>query len=92
MFVEIHNAGVCHMDVSERNVLGCNGIPLVIDFEDATEEECERKSDVVVNSIRLHPAKFGCKKLFELIKELELWKPGQYGQWCMRKVIGDFVS
>ena len=71
------------MDVSERNVLNCNGIALVIDFEDATEEECERKMDVVVNSIRPHPARFGCQELFELTKELELWKPGQCGpRWA----------
>ena len=82
-FVEIHNAGVAHNDVSERNVLDRDGIPLVIDFEDATEEECERKMDVGVNNIRPHPQKFGCRELFALADELGLWKPGQCGpRWA----------
>ena len=60
-----------------------DGIPLVIDFEDATEEECERKMDVVVNNIRPHPHKFGCRELFALADELGLWKPGQCGpRWA----------
>lgn len=42
-FKQIHNAGVTHGDVAERNVLiDGSGRISVIDFEDALELECDR--------------------------------------------------
>ena len=87
--VEIQSAGVFHDHGSERNVLDCKDCPMIIDFDEATERECERKIDVVVNSVEPHPHEFGCKELYELCMGLDLWKPGQLRRICVQKDIAD---
>lgn len=56
----MNDAGISHDDVSERKVLNCLGSPIIVDFKDATDEECERKMKVEINTIEPHPYKFGC--------------------------------
>ena len=71
----IHEAGIVHNDFAERNVLDHNGVPIIIDFEDAIEEVCSCKMEIIENALSPHPADFDCKELFDVCQDLGVWKP-----------------
>lgn len=79
-FVQIHDAGVKHCDVAERNVLvDDDGRVSIIDFEDAEEMECERIYSVpAAGDIGPNEEVFGCEELYELGYSLGIWKPCEY--------------
>lgn len=76
-FVQIHDAGVKHCDVAERNVLvNDNGRVSVIDFEDAIKMRCQRTYRVpAAGDIGPNPKVFGCEELCDLGFTLDIWKP-----------------
>ncbi|KAI0066619.1 hypothetical protein BV25DRAFT_1912671 [Artomyces pyxidatus] len=74
-FRDIHRAGVAHCDVAERNILVKNGRPVVIDFGEAEEEECQCTMDMVPGDYRPHEADFDCDELYELGMSLDIWQP-----------------
>ncbi|ETW75426.1 hypothetical protein HETIRDRAFT_331517 [Heterobasidion irregulare TC 32-1] len=71
----IHEAGIVHNDFAERNVLDHNGVPIIIGFEDAIEEVCSCKMEIIENALSPHPADFDCKELFDVCQDLGVWKP-----------------
>ncbi|THH16001.1 hypothetical protein EW146_g4580 [Bondarzewia mesenterica] len=75
VFLEIHLAGVSHNDVAERNVLDWNGKPIVIDFEESSDEECGLKMPIEEGALKPEAAEFNCTELHELCTDLRIWKP-----------------
>ena len=75
---QIHRAGIRCNDFAEYNVLNRNGVPIIIDFEDATEEVCQCKMEIIEDAFTPHPPDFNCKELFDVCQELEIWKPCTY--------------
>ena len=75
---QIHRAGIRYNDFAEYNVLNRNGVPIIIDFEDATEEVCQCKMEIIEDAFTPHPPDFNCKELFDVCQELEIWKPCTY--------------
>ncbi|TFY77733.1 hypothetical protein EWM64_g6277 [Hericium alpestre] len=74
--VAIHDAGVEHHDLCRRNILDYNDRPMIIDFGDAEEHECERFVPVEEGT----PAptltcEFGCVELLEFFTDIEVWTP-----------------
>ncbi|KAA1473263.1 hypothetical protein DENSPDRAFT_266491 [Dentipellis sp. KUC8613] len=76
--VAIHDAGVRHFDIRNRNVLNNKGFPVVIDFEEAEDHECERTMEIVENIPAPFDSQFGCDELHQLCIDLRLWKPGMF--------------
>ena len=72
---QIHEAGISHNDFGEHNVLDHSGVPIIIDFEDAIEEVCQCKMEIIENALSPHPADFDCKELFDVCQSLRVWKP-----------------
>ncbi|TFY75090.1 hypothetical protein EWM64_g8919, partial [Hericium alpestre] len=70
----IHDAGVQHRDLAERNILDYNGRPMIIDFEDAREHICERKMPIVKGAIEPHPHEFNCGELQWVCRSSLFWK------------------
>lgn len=77
-FVQIHDAGVKHRDVAERNVLVTDdGRVFIIDFEDAFKMRCRRTYSIpAVGDIGPNKKVFGCDELHDIGYALGLWKPG----------------
>ncbi|TFY66110.1 hypothetical protein EVG20_g4975 [Dentipellis fragilis] len=71
----IHDAGVATYDWAERNVLDYRGLPMIIDFDEAALHKCERTMQVVEGKPAPPCVKFGCGEIFQLVKDLRLWKP-----------------
>ncbi|KAI0800076.1 hypothetical protein C8Q74DRAFT_1190409 [Fomes fomentarius] len=75
----IHQAGIQHNDLAERNIVlssrtGQQRIPFIVDFGDATEHVCP----VDRNQVQLdHPApnriEFGCDEMWEVCEETDTW-------------------
>lgn len=76
-FKKIHNAGVFHGDVAERNVLvNEEGRVSVIDFEEGLELECERTVAVPgLGDLAPREAELRCPELWDLGWRMRLWKP-----------------
>ncbi|ETW75425.1 hypothetical protein HETIRDRAFT_331650 [Heterobasidion irregulare TC 32-1] len=75
MMCQIHRAGIRHHGFAKYNVLDNSRVPIVIGFEDATEEVCQYKMEIIVDAFTPHPPDFNCKELFDVCQELEIWKP-----------------
>ncbi|THH15992.1 hypothetical protein EW146_g4578 [Bondarzewia mesenterica] len=73
IFLAIHFSGVSHNDIAECNVLDWNGKPVVIDFEDSTEEECGLKMPIKEGALSPGRADFDCKELHQLCIDLTVW-------------------
>ena len=80
---QIHRAGIRHNGFAEYNVLDHSGVPIVIGFEDATEEVCQCKMEIIVDAFTPHPPDFNCKELFDVCQELEIWKPCTHLRLCL---------
>ncbi|KAA1473264.1 hypothetical protein DENSPDRAFT_266528 [Dentipellis sp. KUC8613] len=76
--VAIHNAGVRHFDIRNRNVLDNGGLPTVIDFGEAEDHECEREMDIIENIAAPMDSEFGCDELYQLCIDLRIWKPAMF--------------
>lgn len=76
-FDQIHQAGVKHDDVAERNVLVNEaGRVSVIDFEEAFRMPCGRCLPIPgLNDLGPDRRKFGCSELLDLGWALRMWKP-----------------
>ncbi|KAA1473269.1 hypothetical protein DENSPDRAFT_266736 [Dentipellis sp. KUC8613] len=73
----IHDAGVRHFDIRNRNVLNNNGFPMVIDFGEAEDHVCEREMEIIENVAAPMDYHFGCDELHQLCIDLRIWKPGE---------------
>ncbi|TFY71221.1 hypothetical protein EVG20_g1789 [Dentipellis fragilis] len=76
--VAIHDAGVRHFDIRNRNVLDNKGFPMVIDFGEAEDHECECTMEIVENIPAPFDSQFGCDELHQLCIDLRIWKPGMF--------------
>ncbi|KAI0061430.1 hypothetical protein BV25DRAFT_756902 [Artomyces pyxidatus] len=74
-FREIHRAGVEQRDLAERNILVKDGHPIVIDFGEAVEVECQCKMDIVQGAVAPREAVFNCDELYQLCRNLKIWRP-----------------
>ncbi|KAA1473266.1 hypothetical protein DENSPDRAFT_779788 [Dentipellis sp. KUC8613] len=74
--IAIHEAGVRHFDLRNRNVVNYNGLPMIIDFGEAEDHECERQMEVEENVAAPIDDFFGCDEIHQLCIDLGIWKPG----------------
>lgn len=74
----IHKRGVQHNDFYPRNLVVDNIKDpqriVVIDFEDATDHDCQRKYDIALHQ---HPPsyEFGCPELYKVAEQCDVWTP-----------------
>ncbi|KAA1473268.1 hypothetical protein DENSPDRAFT_839719 [Dentipellis sp. KUC8613] len=76
--IAIHDAGVRHFDIRNRNVLNNDGLPMIIDFGEAEDHECERQMGFTENVAAPGASDFGCTELFQSCVDLRIWKPGKF--------------
>lgn len=76
-FDQIHQAGVEHDDVAERNVLvNAQGRVSVIDFERAFPARCWRRRPIPgLGDLGPDKSRFLCDELWHLGYSLRMWKP-----------------
>lgn len=76
-YVQIHDAGVMHRDVAERNVLvNDKGQVSIIDFETAVKMRCRRTYSVPApGDIGPNRKVWGCQELCDVGYALGIWKP-----------------
>ncbi|KDQ19086.1 hypothetical protein BOTBODRAFT_171038 [Botryobasidium botryosum FD-172 SS1] len=76
--VAIHEAGIIHNDLCERNIVCLDDRPFIIDFETAVPHKCLRAQKVTIGGPEPFPSKFGCDELFWFCSDemADLWSPG----------------
>lgn len=76
-YVQIHDAGVKHRSVGERNVvINDEGRVSIIDFEKATKVRCKRTYSLPApGDIGPNEKVWGCQELCDVGYALEIWKP-----------------
>ncbi|TFY71217.1 hypothetical protein EVG20_g1793 [Dentipellis fragilis] len=66
------------LHIRNRNVLNNDGFPMIIDFGEAEDHECERQMGFTENVAAPSVSDFGCTELFQLCIDLRIWKPGKF--------------
>ncbi|TFY58152.1 hypothetical protein EVG20_g8260, partial [Dentipellis fragilis] len=74
-FLAIHDAGVRHYDVTERNILDHEGQSKIIDFEESEDHICERAKPIVPGKWGPLRHEFKCDEVHELCTDMEYWGP-----------------
>lgn len=75
----IHKRGVQHNDFQASNLVVDNIKDpqrlVVIDFEDATDHECQRKFDIALYRYPPSYEGFGCPELWKVTEFCDVWTP-----------------
>lgn len=76
--IAIHNAGVQHNDIEPRNIVVKDGVPRIIDFEDASDHDCRCTTVIYEGAFRPNEYDFGCSELYHYTRKACIWRPGTY--------------
>lgn len=76
-FDQIHQVGVQHDDIAERNVLvNEEGRVFIIDFEHSFPSKCKRRVPIPgLGDLGIERSKLLCNELWDLGWSLRMWKP-----------------
>ncbi|KAJ7204687.1 hypothetical protein GGX14DRAFT_312908, partial [Mycena pura] len=61
----LHQHGMTHGDIYPRNILVCNGLPVLIDLESSEKHTCCLRMKIVPGTMMPWEEEFGCKELFD---------------------------
>ncbi|KAJ7122040.1 hypothetical protein C8R43DRAFT_1032938 [Mycena crocata] len=74
--VEImHSRGMKHGDLFERNILVCDGHPVIIDLESVEPHRCGIRMKTVPGATMPTEEEYGCTEMYDLADRIGVWKP-----------------
>lgn len=71
----LHQHGLSHGDLSERNILVRDGCPTLVDLEKVQPHNCDRKMLVRAGAIEPEVDEFGCEELHDVVRQMGFWAP-----------------
>lgn len=77
----IHELGIQHNDFEARNIVVDNlknpRRLVIIDFETATNHNCQRQYDIALYQYPPGRGEFNCEELYKTAKWIDIWTPGE---------------